>query len=68
MCVFFGKKQCNRLSVWGFAPEPPFTSGDWELRAQTTALFLPPTDIVLSGAFGLRLCFILHDNKGNNYN
>jgi len=55
--VFFLEKSINRHRVGGSVLEPLFISGGWGLHAQTTALFLSPTAIVLSGAFGLRLCF-----------
>jgi len=48
---FLGKNFKNRLSIGGSAPEPPFASGGWGLRLQTTALLLPPTNTALSSSF-----------------
>jgi len=51
MRIFLGKNCKNRLSVGGYAIEPPFASGGWGLCPQTPALLRPPIIITLSSLF-----------------
>jgi len=57
MC--FLKKSSIIAQRQGLGPQTPFISGSW--MPQT-----PAYDIPLSSAFNMRMCFILHDNKGYN--
>jgi len=65
--VFFEKKLKNCLNVRGSAPEPPFASGGWRFRPQTSALSLLLTITALSSSFLALNAFYYLQKEPNKY-
>jgi len=64
----FWEKNCkSRLRVEGSAPEPPFASGGWEPRPQTSALLLPHTITTLLSLFLMLNAFYSAEKETSNY-